>query len=224
MRWDSIAQVHEFAFIRRLSVWLLILPLLVRAGETNAAAHWQLGFKLPFTWGLLYCAAVLFLISTALYTMRCPRIIRDYKGWHDYRDREGSYERLIALLTEVIRSLDKDRRYDFLKRQFDFGHIKPIDKAGGEIPKARWRELSDDTGALEGALVRSASLRESVADAYAATREEAQTIRTASRRLISGLHIAAGVCALALLIENSLAVYMHYFPDSTFSSSWSIWR
>jgi hypothetical protein len=53
------------AVVRRLSLWLLVLPLLAQFADSGLLERWGLRFALPFTWGLLYSAAVIFLVSSA---------------------------------------------------------------------------------------------------------------------------------------------------------------
>jgi hypothetical protein len=224
VRWDSIAKIHNIAVVRRLSIWLLLLPLLARAAQSQPVAQLGPNITLPFTWGLLYSAALIFLLSTILHGLRCPRVIKDYEGWYDYRHREGSYEKLIPLLAQVLRTLSRDSRFEYLQRRFELGNIRPLDKAGGEIPKNRWREVSDDLKTLEGALRRSDAPEHAIVDIYASAREVAQQIRPISRWLITVLQMTALLFVFALLVENSMSVVQQYFPESAASVWWRNWR
>jgi hypothetical protein len=211
VRWDAIAKVHQMAFIRRLSLWLLVLPLLAELLGSAAAKQLKLETQLPFSWGLLYLAAAIFLISTLIYSFRCPEIIRDYRGWYEYREREGSYEKLIPLVFRVARTLNSGRRYQFLHRQFYLSYITPIND-GGKIPPEKWKELSENLPELKEALLHSTTNKESIPDVYAATREVAQTTRGLARYSILILHATAAICIVIVALQNSSSVVEHYFP------------
>jgi hypothetical protein len=220
VRWDSIAKIHAIAAVRRLSLWLLVLPLLARLVNSKPVAKLGWNIDLPFTWGLLYVAGLMFVLSTVTYSLRCPDVIKDYAGWYDYRDREGSYEKLISLLTKVLRSLGRDARFEYLQRRFELEQIRPVDDKGGEIPKVRWRELSDDPNKMEDALKRSEAQPATIPDVYASARQTAQFIRPFSRWLIAALQVTALLLILILLFENSMAVVDYYYPNSTAATWW----
>jgi hypothetical protein len=204
--------VHEIAFIKRLSLWLLVLPILAELLNSAAVKQLRLDVTLPFSWGLLYLAGVLFITSTVIYSIRCPKIIKDYKGWYEYSEREGSYEKLIPLVIEVARALNKTARQRFFKRQFETQHISPRDDALGTIPEDKWAELTEEPAKLREALLNSTADGKYMKDVYAATREAAQKVRRLSRYTIFVLHAVAAVCIIFVVSQNSASVVEHYFP------------
>lgn len=199
--------------MKGLSAWFVILPLAARLLQADFLAPWIAGIELPFTWGMLFLAAALFFLALVIYTARCPTIIKSYRSWSDFVEREGSYERLVPLLVEVSRALPPASRQQLSARLRSQRTISFRDDAGGELPDARLKEALSSAGSIEKLFLRSSVSRENLADVYAAAREAAQRVRPVSRLTIISVQIA-GLAILAwVACESALSVVEYYFPN-----------
>ena len=205
MRWEQIASVHRIAAVKALAIWFILTPLLARLFESDPLAKFAFGFQLPFNLYLFYAASMVFFIATVIYGTRCPRIIRNYEGWSAYRAAEGSYEKLIPLMVEVLGRTSNEQRDQFLRRHADLHNIALRDAANKPIEpySPDWKETTRDYAAL---LARSQVTPEHLNDVFSATREAAQNIRPVWLRAILGLHIIGWTLLAWVLGQNALAV------------------
>ncbi|WP_145953403.1 hypothetical protein [Oceaniglobus indicus] len=108
--WRSIRTVIDHSAIRRLYVWLLIVPTLAKIfnnaperltfGPFSEAEYLTLLLQFPFTWYYYYFSAVLFFVTYILYLIGCPKFIKEFRGPTSV---VASGETL-ATLTETVRS------------------------------------------------------------------------------------------------------------------------
>ena len=93
--WSSLRGVGESKLLRSSGVWLVVVPMLARAAskleETIRIDLFgtavQVDVALPFTWQIFFFASVAFAIAGGLYSIRCPRLLRETPNFQDFRQQ-----------------------------------------------------------------------------------------------------------------------------------------
>lgn len=79
------------------TTWLLLaVPLIVK----NRALL-PIDFDLPFSWKILWFAALLFSVSNLIYSLRCPRIIKEFNSFPEFERTQRGLTRLNQLFIDT---------------------------------------------------------------------------------------------------------------------------
>jgi len=86
IRWSDVRALGQNRLVRSSFVWIAIVPAAARIAlslkERVTDPPWAKGMveslHLPFSWQLLFWAAVCFTFGTVVYDRRCPAIVRDH--------------------------------------------------------------------------------------------------------------------------------------------------
>lgn len=90
-KWRSISSILELQLFTRLYIWLIIVPVVAKSldkipkeldvtsffSEKDDAKPVIIITELPFSWIILYWAAVILVIARLIFVVRCPKPIRD---------------------------------------------------------------------------------------------------------------------------------------------------
>lgn len=100
-RWSALGQMGESKILRSSYFWLFAVPLLAKvfAFAEPHILHLPQGIRLhlalPFSWKLFYFSSVAFAVASLLYSLACPRVVRDYQRYSEWSD-QGRGDRQIA--------------------------------------------------------------------------------------------------------------------------------
>lgn len=92
--WSSLAAIGNSKAAQSSYIWLIIVPLAAnlmlsvnpRLKFNVFGEYIELTLALPFSWILLYFAALLFSGGTLVYNIRCPRIVRHYRTAREFEE------------------------------------------------------------------------------------------------------------------------------------------
>lgn len=214
MRWDVISAINENRAVKALGIWFFVLPVAARILEAEFMRPWLAGVHLPFTWGLLYVAALLFFVSRLLYLARCPSIIKDYSSWADFSHREASFEKIIPLLVAALGSLPVSARQPVVSRMRTLKHVTFRDESGGDLSNQRIADALASSATLDQMLRRAEPNRSALADIFAGTREAVQKARPISRSAIVVVQAIGTLLLLWVAGESTLSVVTYYFSGA----------
>ncbi len=100
--WSDLATFGRMRSLQAMSIWLFVVPIMVKATEQVDQPIMIFGAKfiieLPFSWYIFYFAAVFFTLANIIYQLRCPGLIRHYYNFRTYRDSGQSYHYLVDYL------------------------------------------------------------------------------------------------------------------------------
>lgn len=210
MRWDQLAATQKSVAVKTLAIWFILTPILAKIIESDFLKSLA-AVQLPFSWQLFYVAALAFFVATLIYQLSCPEIIKNYDGWSDYEHKEGSYEKLIPLIIEVLNLLSPEARQAFMRRQSELRHIVFHDPDHKPVPIATelWsRMLLDYERSLRG----SRANNDRLSDIFSATRDLAQQTRPFPRGAITLIHSIGFIALLFVLCQNAYSV-LRTFPS-----------
>lgn len=109
VEWVSLARLHELKAVQSTYIWIIIVPVLAKALEkaedtarvTVFCYTFDLSLALPFSWVMFYFSALAFASSFSVYILRCPRIIKDHRGYADFADARKGVSHLDKYLHEA---------------------------------------------------------------------------------------------------------------------------
>lgn len=206
MIWRSIAALQNSKGVQAVAIWFIITPIAAKFLRTKLAEEYFLGTALPFSLVVFYISATAFFVSTILYTLWCPKIIRSYRTWSEFENSEGSYESLVPWVTEVLDELPDERLRLLIARQVKMGNLELHDEADRTIPATgpAWeRAIADYGAALRSAKITTKGLN----DIFSAARREADAIRPIKRWIITAF-LVIGLAAIGVvLFQNAYYVY-----------------
>ncbi|MBD5779979.1 hypothetical protein IEN85_10810 [Pelagicoccus sp. NFK12] len=92
--WTSLRSLGESKAVKSSVFWFLVTPIaakLVFALKNDVLPHtnyseWANALVLPFPWWVLYFASLFFAIGRLSFMSKCPKVIRDYASYRDFRE------------------------------------------------------------------------------------------------------------------------------------------
>lgn len=100
-RWSALGQMGESKILRSSYFWLFAVPLLAKALYSSEPhiLHLPQGLRLhlelPFSWKVFYFSSVIFAVASLLYSIACPRVVRDYQRYSEWSE-QGRGDRQIV--------------------------------------------------------------------------------------------------------------------------------
>gem|GEM_PF-4303507 len=210
MRWDSISKISESSTVKSLSIWFVVMPIVAAVLSAPAIQPLVDGIELPFTWGVLYLAALCFFLGSLIYAWRCPAIIREFRSWQDFSEREGSYERLIPLIAEALSDVSANQRVATLSRLHRGKVIEFRDENRGLYSTDAISEMIADADKMALALRSGSVISGPLVDAYSSVREATQRARPVARWSVSALQTIGSMFILIVLAQSCWAVMRVY--------------
>jgi len=106
LKWEGISGFGKSTLVKSFSLWFLLVPFLVKFFDSIPDTITVLLFKETFTFALtsplpnqiyyFYFAACFFTIGNFIYIWKCPEIIKIYTGYSDFKEKDGSSEKIVA--------------------------------------------------------------------------------------------------------------------------------
>ena len=214
MNWSSLAGIGNSGFIRSFNIWFIVIPIsakvLEKFGGIIAVEFFQppllLCLSLPFSLQVLYGSTIFFTAANILYMTSCPRIIKNYKSYSEFLDKEGkSIEMLKQLLLplvwngkEIIDSPLLDEFSKHMGKQFR----KDIFDGGEKTFDELYSSIKPNENVLP--------------DAYAIIKAAYEKNKSCIRWLITVLYLFGFLGLSYLLVQNvdyvfKLNLMEHYF-------------
>ena len=110
--WSSLSRLGKNRVLRTSFIWIVAAPILASVWTTFGPAA---DVALPVDWRFLYLAIIAFSLASLIYWLKCPEIIRAYRGFGDYiREGKGAREvidymwPLVRMDAAILRSEDAD--------------------------------------------------------------------------------------------------------------------
>lgn len=108
LRWSHLRVFGESRVVQSSWLWLALVPACAKVIHhlqenirTDPWASFVQSLRLPFSWPVLFAAALCFTAATFIYSTRGPRIIRENKSLCDFRDAAKTTRHLAEYAHEV---------------------------------------------------------------------------------------------------------------------------
>ncbi|MDZ4688855.1 MAG: hypothetical protein SH850_27585 [Planctomycetaceae bacterium] len=233
-KWSDIARFGQSTVAKSAYVWIVVVPLaanlfsmLDRYLQVNLFGHpWNLNTRLPFSWQVLFWASLFASSANVIFGWMCPRIIRDYRDFSQFRSSTGSGRSLSNLLRDalsfrpsgydrgtwavVAKFLDRFCRRESLARADNNQVVleQLIENLSREVESS---ELTFVQTRLPPFFENADVVEQCLPDAFEYVREHAERVRPGARSAASFLYAVATALALYLLYQNTYSVVTYYW-------------
>jgi hypothetical protein len=108
--WCGLRKTGNSKFITSMSIWIFIVPMVVKVFEHFSEDTIQLvifqqvinlSVGLPFSWVVFYFSAIFLTLGNVLYQFRAPKIIKDHPSYQSYIE-EGKKLKQLAEYSEDV--------------------------------------------------------------------------------------------------------------------------
>lgn len=101
--WDDLNRVGKSRLLQSSYVWLLLVPMAAKALSAienplilkGISDGLRIHVALPFSWHVFYFSAVSVSIAGVIYTLFCPKLIRSFSNYAEYRSEGRGQEYLL---------------------------------------------------------------------------------------------------------------------------------
>ncbi len=112
MTWPTLRRFGSNSLARSANLWAVLIPLVAkvlhRVNEMFPVKIWDKEYSyhlgLPFSWQMLFFAAILFLIANVSYYVYCPDLIQETATFRDFADQGRSASELARYFREFVPS------------------------------------------------------------------------------------------------------------------------
>lgn len=203
--WKTLGGIGNSKVIRSFSIWFLVIPILAKVTE-KISGPISLGlseppivinWEMPFSLQVLYLATIFFTIANILYITLAPSIVKEYRSFLDFKEKEGSFEALKQMFEPLLVKSDESYREMLLG---DFLDHVPHQVAKDVCPRNKKEKFDVCT-------VSSVHHSEAFANIKGAYNEEQKL----TQLIIFSLYMFGFLCILYLFIENCIYVFGSWF-------------
>lgn len=104
INWESIKAISEDKIIASSAVWIFITPLLVKLHDNLATNKNSESLFINENISLLYFSALAFFISSIMYKMLCPKVIKTTESYQDFVSRRMNHINIQEFMSESSKS------------------------------------------------------------------------------------------------------------------------
>lgn len=130
--WQWYRKMFNISIFKYLVSWFAIVPIVYSVIEMFDLKIFELDklLKIPISWQLLWASSFCFVIAYLLYCWKCPRFIKEYYSYAEYKKHMHSPRWLVWLSGDIVKN---NHGTDlFVQRMSEKKYIKKID-AGKKI-------------------------------------------------------------------------------------------
>ncbi len=134
--WQWYNEKFNITVFRYLVAWFAIVPAIAKILENvpeqvifkvNENSSLTINFQLPFTWQYLWAASLFFVIAYILYMIFCPKFIKTYSSFSDYKSHKHAPRWIAWISLDIVKA--KSELPKFFERIKTKGYIKELSKS-----------------------------------------------------------------------------------------------
>lgn len=224
--WSNLRGLGKNKVILNTSIFLTLIPLFVKVQKFAEEILTQLvdkpvSLEIPFSWHLLFFAALSFSTATLLFRLFCPKLIFSYANFSEYQSTGKTLFQFYDYLKSIkdIYVLDKDLKKETirtLERDGNLGFtITPQSIQDNPFKNGLFQKyqsyywLSDQYN--QEATTRTSTTDKSVLDRrftglFYSTYDFVDTHLKKTRLIISTLYAIGGLLMFVILVQNIIFV------------------
>ena len=111
-KWSSFKSLGSSRIIKSSYLWLFLVPAIAKSLETLEdtvtftvfGASININMSLPFSWTMFYFSAIFFAAASILFNVFCPKGIKRYNNYEDWRSDGKSMTSMITAFISAYRS------------------------------------------------------------------------------------------------------------------------
>ena len=113
--WSNLRAIANSKIVNSSAIWLIVVPLGAKVLEgVNDVVTFKvfsqsisLNTSLPFSWQLLFFAAIFFTIAGIMYAVFCPELVKQYPGYTKFQEDGNSRMQIMHALRKVTWNLKR---------------------------------------------------------------------------------------------------------------------
>ncbi|MBI3903557.1 MAG: hypothetical protein HY306_11570 [Nitrosomonadales bacterium] len=107
--WPTLRGLSSNSAIRSANIWALIVPITAKLLEDVEEVvkiklfehEYSIHLTLPFSWKVLFVAAIAFLLANIFFAVFCPKLIKETTSFRDFAEQRRSGTELQKQLDEL---------------------------------------------------------------------------------------------------------------------------
>ncbi len=198
--WSTLRRLGTNRSVRSANVWALIVPISAKLleGVQGVVTVELFGHKfpihltLPFSWKVLFFAAMLFLLANIVFTVFCPVLIKETESYSDFANQQRSGYELEVQFRELAKAgLLSDGIRDQWLNWFSHRQVT--------LPSQQLSEgfSSENEG-------------RAFTEVYAITVKALAETKKTARIFASLFYLCGGVLTTIIIIQNIIFVALHW--------------
>ena len=107
MDWLKISEIGNSKLVKTMLIWLFLTPILAKSLAPINSIHFgfleenkNINLSLPFSWEIFFFCALAFTIANIIYIYKCPILIRKYKNYSDFKEKDNSLYLMVSYFEE----------------------------------------------------------------------------------------------------------------------------
>lgn len=110
--WPTLRSLSTNSAVRSANIWALIVPITAKLLEDVEEVvkiklfehEYSIHLTLPFSWKVLFVAAIAFLLANIFFAVFCPKLIKETASFRDFAEQRRSGMELQKQLNELKRN------------------------------------------------------------------------------------------------------------------------
>jgi hypothetical protein len=108
--WSHLRWLGHNSAVKSSYIWLFVVPLAAKMLSPISGEHefhifgatLNIHFGLPFSWTIFYFMAIFFALGQIIYSLYCPKVLKDYVTYSDYNKTENGDILIFSWLEELL--------------------------------------------------------------------------------------------------------------------------
>ena len=108
-QWSNLRAIANSKVVKSSAIWLILVPLAAKVLESIDevvtfkifSQTIRLNTSLPFSWQLLFFAAVFFTLAGIIYAAFCPELVKQYSSYTKFQEDGNSRMQIMHALRKV---------------------------------------------------------------------------------------------------------------------------
>ncbi|GBO56804.1 hypothetical protein APA_5139 [Pseudanabaena sp. lw0831] len=96
--WSTLRRLGENKSVRSANIWAIVVPISAKLLErvqgvvtVELFGHkFPINLTLPFSWKVLFFAAIFFLLANIIFAIWCPKLIKETETYREFADQQRS--------------------------------------------------------------------------------------------------------------------------------------
>lgn len=111
LNWEVVRGFGNSTIVKSNYIWLFIIPLLTK-NINIITQSLELEFVLPFSIARFFYASIFFVIGTLIYQIRCPSLIKENKGYAEFKESGKTAQHSIDYCLSAHKQFNSNSTYE----------------------------------------------------------------------------------------------------------------
>jgi hypothetical protein len=107
--WSMLRHFGSNRLVRSANIWAIVVPVIAKFFDKVEEIvtielfnkKFELHLSLPFSWKVFFFMAIIFLIANIIYSLFCPRLIKETASYSDFLEQKRSQNELSSYYKDI---------------------------------------------------------------------------------------------------------------------------